>query len=160
MDHEYLLPCLDFRQCYLYHSVEPSGPGQSWVQNVLPVGSCKHNHCLTAWKPIHLHKHLIQGWVLLFVSGCLPLLADRVNLVNEYDRWCLGSSPCEKLSHSWSTQAYEHLYELRTWHIEERSSSLSSTGFGKHRFPCAWRPGKQGPLWDLGTHFYVLVTFL
>ena len=157
MNHENLLPCLEFRESNFDHSVESAWPSQRWIQDVFSVCCCEDDHCFTCWKSIHLDEHLVQGWVFLLISWCFSLFADRVNFINENDWRSLLPGFSKQLSNTWCTETDKHFDKLRTRDIKERSSRLSCTSFGKHSFTSTWWTCEQGTFGYFSTHFNILV---
>ena len=118
MHTENLLALLHVGQTYIDLTVETTGTHQSLVKYIGTVGCSQHDHTGIGLESIHLGEHLVQRILALVVARKTCILAtctaDSVNLVDEYDTWSLLLCLLEQIANTRSTNAYEHLYEVRT----------------------------------------------
>ena len=66
--HEDFLPSLDVRIREVDVPVEPPRPRQRVVEDILPVGCCKHHNILVGAEAVHLDQQLVKGVVTLTTS--------------------------------------------------------------------------------------------
>ena len=111
--------------------VEAPGTDERRVEHVRTVRRSHDDDALAGVEPVHLDQQLVQG-LLALVVGAEPgahraaaTLADGVDLIQEDERGCLLLRLLEQLAHARSSEADEHLHELRARHEEERHVRLS-----------------------------------
>ena len=116
VDHEYLGSFFERRQVDLNWSVESAGPEQRLVEDVGPVGCRQHNDRGVSGETIHLHEQLVERVVPLVVASAhlsMPRFSDRVDFVDEDNRWSLLPRLLEEVPHSGGADADEHLHKVR-----------------------------------------------
>lgn len=112
MNLKNLSPGFDVGQSDLYHPIEPARTSQSIIQDVLPVCGSQHYHSLVAPKTVHLHEQLVESGVLFLIAGRLSLFANRIDLIDEDNRWGFHPCPIEQLPHFRSSHSHEDLDKL------------------------------------------------
>ena len=113
-------------------AIETSGAQQSRIENLRPVRRRQHDDA-DAWvEPVHLGQKLVQRLLLFIVSasGCVdaPGPAQRIKLVDEYDRRRQLAGLLEQVAHPRGADAHEHFDELRSGYRQERD-----IGFTRNR---------------------------
>lgn len=91
------------------------------------------------------------------VKGYLyvPLCADSVDFVDEYDTWRVFFCDAEEFSHELGTVAEVFLDQLGAYDTQEGSGCLVCYCFGKKRLSCAGYTVENNAFWRLDTHFFV-----
>ena len=155
VDLQNLLPALQVGQLHRHPPVKASGPGQGGVQRLGPVGGCQNDDAVVALKAVHLGEQLVQGLLPLVVAADLPipLFADGVNLVDEYDTGGLFLGLLEKVPDLGGAHAHEHLHKFRAGHGEEGHVGFTGHRLGQHGLAGARRAHQQNALGHGGADF-------
>ena len=151
VDFQDFFPALDVRQAHVNLPVEPAGPQQCRVQNVLAVGRGHHNDPLVGAKAVHLHQELVQGLFPLVVSAAqarAPLPAHRVDLVDEHDRRRVLFRLVKQVPDPRRAYAHIQLHKVRAGNGEEMDPRLSGHRFGNQGLTGAGRAHQQHALRD------------
>src|SRR5205823_6307109 len=81
-------------------AVEATGPQESGIQDVGPVGSGHHDDAFGGLEAVHLREHLVEGLLPLVVATAeagAALAADGVDLFDEDDARCLLAGGLEEV---------------------------------------------------------------
>ena len=114
---DFLTP-LKIRKLNRDPSVKTSRTKKCRVKGIRSVGSCQDHNTLGTVKTVHLCQKLVQCLLTLIVSaahsGAVTFLADRIDLINKYDTWCLLIGLFKKITDLGSTHTHKHLHKFRT----------------------------------------------
>jgi hypothetical protein len=162
VDPKDLIAAVHLREVHLDLAVEPTGSEEGRVEDLGPVGCGHEDHAAVRLEAVHLREQLLQGLLLLLVTrygvgktgACL---ADRVDLIDEDDRWGAIARLLEEISHASCSQSDEELDELRRGYVEERNAGCAGDRAGKQRLAGAGWAHQQNALRDLGAYLFELV---
>ena len=121
-------------------AVEASGPQESGVQDVGPVGGSQDDDVGVGIEAVHLDEDLVEGLLPLVVASAesgAPVSAHGVYLVDEDDAWGVSLGLVEEVPNAGGSDADEHLDELAAADVEEGDSGLTGDGSGQQGLPGA-----------------------
>ena len=161
-DLEDILASLEIRQFDRNTTVKPARSGQRRVEGFRTVGRCQDNDAVVALETVHLGQQLVQGLLAFIVAGKLSvtLLADGIDLVDEYNARRLFLRLFEEVTHLGCAHTDEHLDEFRAGHGEERNVRFARNGFGQQGFTGTRRAHEQNALWHRRTDLLVAVRIM
>ena len=144
------LTLIQVRQINVNLTVKTTGPHQSLVQNIGPVGRSQDNHPAVGVKTIHLRQQLIERILPLIVgreTGILaPGTSHRIDFIDKHDAGSFFLGLAEQIPHTGSTDSNEHFDEIRARNREERHIGLPCHGFCQQGLTCSRRAYQQGAL--------------
>src|SRR5215208_2324818 len=149
VDPEDLLPSGEVRPVDHDLPVETAWPEERRIEDVCAVGGGEHDDPALRIEAVHLDEELVQGLLALVVSASqtsAALPAYGVDLVHENDAGRVLLGLLEEISHPRSTDADEHLDEVRAGDGEEGYTGLAGDGASKERLARPWRPDQERAL--------------
>ena len=157
-----LFTSLQVRKFHGHPSVKPAGTEQSRIQRFRTVGGRQNDNARISFKSIHFRQQLVQGLFAFVVSAVLAvtLLADGVDLIDEYDTGSLLLCLPEQVTHLGCAHADEHFHEFRTGDGEERHIRLTGNRLRQHGFTGSGRAHKQDALGHGGADFLILLRIM
>ncbi len=115
MHLEDLLPTLDVGAIDNDLTVEPARAEQRRVEDVRSVGRSNDDHSGFDVETVQFDEQLVER-LLTFVMPAAEtgatMATDRIDLVDEHDRWCAGLCLVKEVANPACSDANEHLYEL------------------------------------------------
>ena len=130
-------------------AVEAAGPKDRRVEHVGPVGRGDDDDTLARLEAVHLDEELVERLLALVVTATQPgatMTPDGVDLVDEDDAGRVLLALLEQVAHAGSTDADEHLDEVRAGDAEERNARLAGDGASEQRLAGARRTHEQDAL--------------
>ena len=95
---------------------------------------------------IHFHEQRIQRlftFVMATRRTAATYLAQRIQFVDENDRWSPLQCLLKHVADPRGADADEHLHEVRTGQTEEWHTRFTGHGFGEHCLARTWRANEQ-----------------
>ena len=142
--------------------IEAPRTKQGRIENLGAVGSAEDDDGLGGLEAVHLGQDLVESLLPLVVCPRYPNRAltrptDRVELVDEDDRWggLLGLG--EEITDPGRADAHDRLDELRRRDREERGVRLPRDGPCKQSLAGSRTPEQQHAVWDPAAEALVAV---
>ncbi len=135
-------------------TIEPAGPEQRRVEDVLPVGRGDDDDPLVALEAVHFDQQLIQRLFALLVAQrvAAAAAAHGIELVDEDDAGAVTLRVAKQLAHPRCAHAGVHLHEVGAAGEQERDSGFPGNRAGEQRFPGSGRADEQDALGNPSAH--------
>ena len=144
-------------------AVETARTQQRRIQDVRSVRRRNDDDSFIGRKTIHLNQQLVECLLTFIMSAAdtsATLAADRIDLIDEHDAWCILLGLIKQITHTGGTDTDEHLDEVRTGNREERHACLTGYGTGQQGLTSTRRAKEQNALRNPGSKVVVLLRML
>jgi hypothetical protein len=142
MNLQYSLAAVDIGLVQDHTAVEPAGTQQRRVEDIGAVGSRYDDDLGAGIESIHLHQYLVERLLPLVMPAAktgAAVSAHGIYFVHKDNAGGIAFSLVEKVAHTGSAHADEHLHELAAADREERHSRLTRDSPCHQGLACARR---------------------